>query len=87
MSTAAARELAQYACLECSVLYIPAESSLKDKQDTIRNVALELNCGCFINEKKKNICGEERYRYPYKPFWDIAKKEGKDNKSNSFFYR
>lgn len=43
MSTSAARELAQYACLECSVLYIPAESSLREKQDTIRNVALELN--------------------------------------------
>lgn len=43
MSTAAARELAQVACLECSVLYIPAESSLRERQDTIKNVALELN--------------------------------------------
>lgn len=46
------------------------------KEAKKNNVALELNCGCFINEKKKNICGEERYRYPFKPFWDIAKKEG-----------
>lgn len=46
------------------------------KEAKINNVALELNCGCFINEKKKNICGEERYRYPFKQFWDIAKKEG-----------
>ena len=36
------------------------------------NVALEINCGCFINETKRNIHNEERYRYPYDKFWKIA---------------
>ena len=40
------------------------------------NVVLELNCGCFINEKPKEMFGEIRYRYPYNKFWEIAKKEG-----------
>ena len=40
------------------------------------NVALEINCGCFINEGKKEMFKEERYRYPYAEFWKIAKKVG-----------
>lgn len=40
------------------------------------NVALEINCGCFINENKRKIGNEIRYRYPYKKFWEIAKKYG-----------
>lgn len=43
MSAVATSELTQYACHESSVLYIPAESSLRDKQDTIKKVALEMN--------------------------------------------
>ena len=39
-------------------------------------MALELNCGCFINEKPKELFGETRYRYPYNKFWQIAKKTG-----------
>ena len=40
------------------------------------NVALEINCGCLINETKRDICNENRYRYPYSEFWKIAKKTG-----------
>ena len=40
------------------------------------NVALEINCGCFINEEKREMHGEIRYRYPYSEFWKIAKKIG-----------
>ena len=40
------------------------------------NIALELNCGCFINDKKTNIFNEVRYRYPYPEFWKIAKEIG-----------
>ena len=40
------------------------------------NVALEINCGCLINEEKKQMFKEERYRYPYAEFWKIAKKVG-----------
>lgn len=44
------------------------------KEAKKHNVALELNCGCFINESKKELFGENRYRYPYDKFWKIAKK-------------
>ena len=40
------------------------------------NVALEINCGCFINEEKREMHGETRYRYPYGEFWKIARKVG-----------
>lgn len=40
------------------------------------NVALEINCGCLINEEKHEMFKEERYRYPYKEFWKIAKRVG-----------
>ena len=40
------------------------------------NVALEINCGCLINESKRELFKEERYRYPYKEFWKIAKRVG-----------
>lgn len=42
------------------------------------NVVLELNCGCIINEGKKQLFDEYRYRYPYDKFWKIAKKVGND---------
>ena len=40
------------------------------------NVALEINCGCLVNETKRDIHNEHRYRYPYDKFWKIAKKVG-----------
>ena len=51
-------------------------SKLICKEAKKYNVVLELNCGCFINEKPKEMFGEIRYRYPYNKFWEIAKKEG-----------
>lgn len=44
------------------------------KEAKANNVALELNCGCFINEQKRELFDEVRYRYPYGKFWQIAKK-------------
>ena len=38
------------------------------------NVALEINCGCIINEEPMPRFGELRWRYPYIKFWEIAKK-------------
>lgn len=49
-----------------------AETICKEAKEN--NVALEINCGCFINENKRKIGNEIRYRYPYKGFWEIAKK-------------
>lgn len=46
------------------------------KEAKKHNIALELNCGCFINDQKANLFGENRFRYPYKEFWKIAKKVG-----------
>ncbi len=40
------------------------------------NVALEMNCGCILNDVKRMVYGENRYRYPYPEFWKIAKKTG-----------
>ena len=40
------------------------------------NVALEINCGCLVNEEKREMFKETRYRYPYSEFWKIAKKVG-----------
>lgn len=51
--------------------------SLAICQEAKKNhVALELNCGCIINEEKKDWFGEYRYRYPYLKFWEIAKNMG-----------
>ncbi|HAQ52719.1 MAG TPA: hypothetical protein DCR12_08155 [Lachnospiraceae bacterium] len=74
MSTAAAQELAQYACLECSVLYIPAESSLSEKQDTIRKVALELNTPVVGGDKyigDRTLCS--MYNDPFDQGYNAAK--------------
>lgn len=46
------------------------------KEAKKNNVALEINLGCFINEEKKDMFNENRYRYPYDKFWKIAKKHG-----------
>ena len=46
------------------------------KEAKKRNIALELNCGCIMNDEKKEVFGEFRYRYPYSEFWKIAKKVG-----------
>ena len=50
--------------------------TLVNNNEIINKSVNVLSSNDVINEKKKNICGEERYRYPFKPFWDIAKKEG-----------
>ena len=62
--------------------YVPWNEKSKKVAEIIckeakkNNIALELNCGCIINEKEKNIFNEKRYRYPYSEFWKIAKKVG-----------
>ena len=55
-------------------LYARKVSHIICKEAKKYNVALELNCGCFINETKQDYFGEVRYRYPYDKFWKIAKK-------------
>lgn len=43
------------------------------------NVALEINQGCLINGQKNHYdpyLNENRYRYPYEPFWKIVSEVG-----------
>lgn len=56
--------------------YARKVSKIICKEAKENNVALELNCGCFINERKRKLFNETRYRYPYNKFWEIAKKNG-----------
>ena len=64
----------------CSVPWDKSTKQLSQiicKEAKKANIALELNCGCFINDDKKaEYFGEIRYRYPYSEFWKIAKKVG-----------
>lgn len=46
------------------------------KEAKKHHIVLELNCGCILNDEKKNVFGEFRYRYPHEEFWKIAKEVG-----------
>ena len=54
--------------------YASKVSNIICKEAKANDVVLELNCGCFVNEGKRTIKDEVRYRYPYGKFWKIAKK-------------
>lgn len=74
MSSEAARELAEYACLECSVLYIPAESSLREKQDTIKDVALRTGIPVVAGDE---YIGDRTLASMYNDPFDQGYKAGK----------
>lgn len=54
--------------------YAKKVSTIICKEAKANDVVLELNCGCFVNEKPRVIHDETRYRYPYNKFWQIARK-------------